>query len=250
MNPPDIVYICRPGENEELRYSLRSVQANLPHSRIFIVGDAPSWVRNTELVKVPLRRDKQLTAQANLEVACRHSEISDPFIIFNDDMYILEAMNELPVLHLGELTTVIAQHAIGSAYRRAMQRTYDRMLELDIGSSPLLSYELHTPMLIRKDPMLEALELGAGIHGMHNRTMYGNLVRLGGTLSNDFKVYNNDRNIDFDALPFLSTSDRTFLYHPAGRYIRKTFTESSIYEAKARARKYEAKRYSTVTFAR
>ena len=131
-----------------------------------------------------------------------------------------------------------------------MQKTYDRMLEIGLSASQaLLSYELHIPMLVHREGMLKALELGTGIHGMHNRTMYGNLMKIGGMQSNDFKVYNNDRNIDFDALSFLSTSDRTFRYHPAGKYLLSRFPEPSVYEAVPRLRKHEAKRYSNITFA-
>lgn len=245
---PDIAYICRAGDdNEELRHSLRSL-VNLPHGRVFLFGDAPSWVRNVEIRRFPLLRDKQLTAVRNLREACSDPELSDPFIVFNDDFYVMHPMNELPVLHLGDMPSVIASHALGSAYRNAMVKTYDRMLEL--GTIDPMSYELHIPMLIEKVGMLLALSLGQGIHGMHNRTMYGNLMGIGGERSEDVKVYNADKVKRYEEMPLLSTSDRTFRYHRVGHYIRKHLSEPSIYEALPRARKHEAHRYSNITFAR
>lgn len=246
--PPDIVYICRPGDaNEELRHSLRSL-ANLPHGRVFIFGDAPSWVRNAEIRRFPLLRDKQLTAVRNLKEACSDPEISDPFYVFNDDFYVMHPMKSIPVLHLGDMPSVIASHALGSAYRNAMEKTYARMLEL--GTINPMSYELHIPMLIEKVGMLLALSLGAGIHGLHNRTMYGNLMEIGGEQSTDVKVYNADKPKSYAEMPLLSTSDRTFGYHRVGHYIKSVLTEPSIYEAIPRARKHEAHRYSNITFAR
>ena len=39
----DIVYVVRPGdENEALRYSLRSL-ANIPHRTVWIAGYRPKW---------------------------------------------------------------------------------------------------------------------------------------------------------------------------------------------------------------
>jgi hypothetical protein len=37
------VYLCRPGKNEELRYSIRSVNAFYPNATIWVVGGKPDW---------------------------------------------------------------------------------------------------------------------------------------------------------------------------------------------------------------
>ncbi len=45
MTHPDVVYVVRPGDkNEELRYSIRSVIANLPHRKVWIAGYKPTWL--------------------------------------------------------------------------------------------------------------------------------------------------------------------------------------------------------------
>lgn len=226
----DIVYICRPGEqNEELRYSLRSLR-NIPHDRVWIVGDGPSWLRNVEMVKVPQQRDKQETALLNLITACQHPEISDPFLIFNDDMFLMQPMERVPSLNMGPLERVISEHQYGSAYRNAMQKTYDRLATLTDDPSTLVCFELHIPMEIDKVDMLMALSLVKGIHGVHNRTAYGNLSGVISSEAKDVKVYRTDKARDYDQKPLLSTSDRTFHYHPVGKYIREQFPERSEYE--------------------
>lgn len=241
----DIVYICRPGDdNEELRYSLRSLQ-NIPHERVWVFGDGPVWLRNVEKVTVPLGRDKQVTALNNLIAACQHEEVSDPFIVFNDDMYLMQPMERVPSWNMGPLERVIGEHRYGSAYRVAMQKTYDRLLSLVDDPSGLVSYELHIPMEIDKVDMLMALSLGQGIHGLHNRTMYGNLSGVISTEAKDVKIYRAYKERDYLQWPLLSTSDRTFRYHPAGRYIRESFPQPSAYEfsRQSSARSRQATRY-------
>lgn len=40
----DLVWIVKPGDgNEELRWSLRSAVAHVPHERVWIVGSRPGW---------------------------------------------------------------------------------------------------------------------------------------------------------------------------------------------------------------
>lgn len=241
----DVVYINRPGdENEELRHSLRSLR-NLPHDEVWIAGYCPDWVTGVEKIPVPPQRDKQASALANLIAACQHPEVSDPFIVLNDDMFVMQPLQEVPLWHMGPLDRTIAEHREGSAYRRAMEKTRDRLREQQTAEwrRGLLCYELHIPMVIEKTGMLLALSLGQGIHGLHNRTMYGNLMGLGGVESRDVKVYRGDKGNAYRDWPLLSTSDRTFVYHPVGRYIRSTFPEPSPYERPQRKPRDRAIRY-------
>lgn len=240
----DVVYINRPGdENEELRYSLRSLR-NVPHGRVWVAGYKPPWVV-AESIPVTGMRDKQTSALKNLIAALEHPDVSDPFLIMNDDFYAMRPMDSVPVLHLGDLDKVISEHRPGAAYTNAMRKTRDRLAENKDG--PLYSYEVHCPMVIEKLGMQLALSIGANIHGMHNRTMYGNLMELGGTQTRDFKIYRTEKATDYKQWPFLSTSDRTFHYHHAGRYVREAFKEPSPYEKQmASTRKGRAIRYHSV----
>src|SRR5688572_13246658 len=99
---PDIVYVCRPGDdNEELRYSLRSLR-NLPHGRVFVAGYCPVWVSSeVERIPVPRMSDKHTHALASLVAAMNDERVSDPFVMFNDDFYIMRPMDRVPILHTG-----------------------------------------------------------------------------------------------------------------------------------------------------
>ncbi len=205
----DVVYLCRAGENEELRYSLRSL-VNLPHDRVWVFGGRPSWLSRVEYVAIGQAGDKNGNARRNLEAACRHPEVSDPFILMNDDFFIVQPLDSLPVLHRGTVAEVIAEHearGLGrSTYTEAMRQTLKR-LQL-MGHTEPLSYSLHIPMAVTKAAMLAAIAAGDGIDRAQYRTLYGNIDGVGGVKVADVKLRN--RREPLPPGPFLSTSDRTF----------------------------------------
>lgn len=43
----NIVYYFQGQNSEELKYSIRSVEKNLDHDVIYLVGDKPSWFKET-----------------------------------------------------------------------------------------------------------------------------------------------------------------------------------------------------------
>jgi len=223
----DVVYIVRPGDrNEELRYSLRSL-ANLAHDRVFVAGYRPLWV-DAEHIAAPQRQgDKQGNAQRNLRAACSDDRVSDPFVVFNDDMFVMRRMRKVPTLHRGLLVDVIAEHTRRSQYARSMIATGHLLDEL--GYDAPLCYEMHAPMVIDKAGMLWALGFGRAVYGVHNRTLYGNMNGIGGRKSADCKVY-SERDTEYPSWPFISTNDSTFRRTSAGAYIRESFPNPSPYE--------------------
>ena len=243
-SPPDVVYVCRPGDdNEELRYSLRSLR-NLPHGRVWIAGYCPSWV-SEEVGRIPVAQmaSKHQHALASLIAAMDHPEVSDPFLMFNDDFYIMQPMDKVPVLHNGPLEKVIEEHA-KSTYREAMEKTAEVLnAHNDQIASEAMGYEIHCPMEFDKLGLGLALSLGQKVARFQYRTVYGNLMDIGGTQCSDIKVYRTTKGNDYKNWSLLSTSDRTFKFHPVGRYIRDSFKEPSIYERAIPQRSRVGSRY-------
>ena len=206
----DVVYLCREGENEELRYSLRSLR-NLPHERAWIFGGAPEWLRGAELVPVDQHASKYRVTSAAMRAACLHPDVSDPFVLMNDDFFIMEPLAEVPALNRGPVDDVAAEYErrVGaSPYLEGMLATRDLLHEF--GCEDPLSYELHVPLPVRKAEMLEALDVGeaAGIGVLHKRTLYGNLAKLGGATIADVKLCRRRQAVPKG--PWLSTLDATF----------------------------------------
>src|SRR5688572_14976620 len=100
----DIVFPIRAsGRTDELRYSLRSL-VNLPHDRVWIAGHRPEWV-SKEVGHIAVHQlggtTKYERSLANLLAACSHPEVSDEFVRFDDDFFVMVPMDRVPLLHQG-----------------------------------------------------------------------------------------------------------------------------------------------------
>jgi hypothetical protein len=225
----DVVYICRDGANEELRYSLRSL-TNLDYDRVWVVGGAPDWYHGDRIV-LKQRSGKYDNARNNLRALCNSDKISESFVLMNDDFFIVKPVPEVPVLHGGDLLDKIRLHEArgnNSAYVSLLWETVHILAAR--GCKTNLDYALHVPMVMSKGLLGPLLEYKASL-----RSLYGNLYHLGGEFTEDVKYhpYNNDGPKSYDFVngssPFLSTSDRTF---PAAHKVllKKLFPDPSVYE--------------------
>lgn len=204
----DVVYLCRPGDNEELRYSLRSLR-NLPHRRVWIFGDAPRWVNDYHLAirRIPKDGNKHRTTNITMRAACQEAGVTDPFVYMNDDFYITQPITEIPTLNLGPIYKVAEAYSwqgIKGMYVRGMLRTATKLESL--GYNNPLSFETHTPLVVHKEHMLRALDLGP----YHRRSVYGAFARLTGQTIRDVKVHKTGQTIPDG--PFLSGMDTTLQY--------------------------------------
>lgn len=227
----DVVYPVRSGdENEELRYSLRSL-SNVPHATVHISGFTPSWLNgHVNRIPVPQQANKYRSAEANLLAAIDSDDVSDPFWLFNDDFFMLRKMRAIPMLHRGLLRDVIADYLARHSghYVQGMIHAQELLQSLGL-EEPLYSYEMHSPIKVYKADMRQTLELRGKQDCYHLRTVYGNLVRLQGTASEDVKVYRTTAD-DYQQWKMLSTSDILFRYSKAGRFIRGLFPDRSGFE--------------------
>lgn len=205
----DVVIPVRPGDNQELRFVLRSIAANLPHDRVWIIGHQPPWVTQTHHVDTLQNGSKYANTTLAMREACKHPDISDPFIWTNDDIYAMQPVDGPPGWHRGTIRSVARTYrtaGINSPYVQGMIQTNQLLREH--GHPNSLSYELHVPLTIHKRPMLQALDLGQSIPVLHKRSVYGNIANLGGTQHTDVKVYETTQPLPHG--PWLSSADNTF----------------------------------------
>lgn len=230
----DVVYLVRGGRNEELRYSLRSLY-HLPHDRVWVVGaNPPPWLTGVERIGVRQQQYKFADVPLKLLAACRHPEISDPFWLFNDDFFVPQPLDAMPVLHRGPLLEQMA-HGWSRSYVQGAQRAAGLLASW--GYEGLLSYELHMPLLLYKRPLVEAWRRAQFVDFTIPtcfRSLYGNYVHLGGCEVDDAKVRDCDSLPDPDA-PVVSTTDRTFARGEVGRWIRARLPDPSPYERNRRS---------------
>ena len=221
---PDIVYVVRYSrQSEELRYSLRSL-ANLPHGRVWIAGHMPEWATGVEHIRTNRKPGSHVDAKTNLRAACEHPGVSETFIYMNDDFFVMQPHEQLPVMHRGPIAKVVG---MATAYQRAIQKGM-AILQAKGIAEPLM-YDLHAPMTVTKSGMLEALDIARSDFSLHERTLFGNLQGVGGVKAHNHKVYRQDRG--WSSWPFLSTNDNTFRREQVGEFIRARFPDQSPYEA-------------------
>jgi hypothetical protein len=244
-----LVYLVRPGDrNEELRYSLRSVVANVPHERVVMAGYTPSWVTGVESIDVPQAGNKYQNTTANLLEACGRladDGVGDA-VLFNDDFFVVEPIEAVPALHQGPV------HAVARRVRRQLgSKAAERSgwLEGMLGTEAMLrayrpaveplSYELHVPLPFDPMGMWMALRLAEehrdrflrpGVP-VHKRTWYGNLVGLGGVEVRDVKMQAATGR-QWPPGPFVSTIDETFNRRSAGVELRRRFPDPCRYEVR------------------
>lgn len=228
----DLVYICRDGENEELRYSIRSAVKNLPHDKIWVVGGKPDWYTGN-YIEVNQTRSKYVNARNNLKAVCSEEGISDSFVLMNDDFYIINKVRSVPYMYSGTLDDKIENREgifNGNSYTTLLKQTLGYLSRKK--KSLILDYELHVPMVMEKKKLEKILKL-SGLW----RSIYGNIFDVGGIKIRDVKVYTKTNkfynssydinNLEYD---YLSSDDSSFEMVKSS-VLEKRFSSKTVYEA-------------------
>lgn len=229
----DVVYIVGPaGGGDELRHSLRSLDANIEHGNVWIVGELPAWARNVGHIKTCQTGSRFANSTGNVRAACEHPDVADTFTFWNDDFFALEP-TVVPVWHSGEVADV-RRH---NPNRMRRQATYVDGLAATAwllrrwGYERILNYDLHVPMPVHAELMLEVLDAAApaNIAALHKRTLYGNVAELAGAEHADVKIGSSGGGIKPGQL-WVSSSDSSFARGTLGRQLRARFPTPCRYE--------------------
>jgi len=227
----DLVYICRNGENEELRYSIRSAVKNLPHDKIWVVGGKPDWYTGNH-IEVAQIKGKYSNARNSLRAICDSKDISDSFVLMNDDFYIINRVDTVPYMYAGTLSEKIDQREdifSGNTYTTLLKQTLGSLSRKKV--RVVLDYELHVPMVMEKKKLQKVL----GLSGLW-RSVYGNVFDVGGIKIRDVKVYDkknrfyaNSYDINNLELDYLSSNDDSFEMIKE-MVLEKRFPNKTLYE--------------------
>jgi hypothetical protein len=208
----DYVYICKDGDNEELRYSIRSVLKNAPEGNIWVVGGKPEWYSGNHIA-IEQTKKKIDNARANLAAIVTTKEISNEFVLMNDDFFIVNPISEIKMFNGGSLLEKIYEYydlVPRSSYLQKLSDTHTELKTLGIRNP--LDFELHVPMVMQKDNLKRTLRNNIALW----RSYYGNLYSDPGTEMCDVKVYEDgsliSRSFDYKniASDYISTDDKAF----------------------------------------
>jgi hypothetical protein len=227
----DLVYICGPGDNEELRYSIRSAVKNLKFDNLWVVGGKPSWYVGNH-IEVAQNKSKYANARNNLRAICNSSKISDSFILMNDDFYIMNKVDNVPYMHGGLLSDKIKKYENLTGNTRYVLMLKRTLLSLSRRfKKDILDYELHVPMVMEKEKLLSIIDLPDLW-----RSRYGNTFSVGGIEIEDVKIYSSGtlvkKSYDINNLKYsyLSSNDDSFEMIK-DKILNVDFTDKTIYEA-------------------
>jgi len=220
----DVVWAYMASRNpQELEYSIKSVQKNIKHGRLIVIGDKPEFKTIAEHHKPPICRWAFLSPHHDVIAKIYHAttmDITDDFIFMNDDFYCMKP-TEIKANHRGTIQKHIDGRSRNDAYTKSLVNTKKYLV--DKGIVEPLSYELHTPIVYNKvklkkmyDDMMEIIKYNAPLL---TRTLYGNIYKIGGEYMDDPKNPH-----EYDDKIFLSSSENSFAGR-LGEYVKEKLCE-------------------------
>lgn len=228
----DIVYFVKESKsNAELTYSLRSVDTNFPHKHVWFIGGKPdNLMPDAWIQKKQDKPTKWENTSSSLRCACMHPDISENFVMFNDDFFIMRPVSHLPYYAEGTLESRVQElklrHPFDSTYWSRLESTASMLRDSGL---PTINYAVHFPIIINKQEMLETFE--AFPNGLMWRSIYGNHHRKPVRQIKDCKINSINAAPDTN-IPYLSTQDLTFRVGLVGKYIQEIFMKPSRFEIK------------------
>lgn len=224
----DIVYVLKNEPvNEELIYSLRSVMKNFPHKNIWFAGGLPDGLLPDNYIPCEQTSIKYYNVHNLIEKIAFFLPVSDDFVLFNDDFFVLQKVKDLPVYVDEDLNSLI-NRIEGSIGRRSF---YTKILKQDIellrnNNRPTLNFEVHLPMVFNRKLLQEVLWKYPNCLGI--RSLYGNEVYSSDQTTNrpDVKILKMTDVIPED---FVSTSDKVWK-QGFDKKMKFKFRKPSLYE--------------------
>lgn len=222
----DIVYFAAGKDNEELRYSIRSVCKNFKSfNKLWIIGSKPDYINPDGYIEMYLNGNKYQNVREAIITALKDPRISDNFWLFNDDFFVMKKIKEDPCYFDESLFAwcgkIIYRNNGFSDYTVKMFNEIRLLKENDLD---VKNFEVHIPMLINKEKALKMHEKYNTIPAF--RSTYGNIY-----YSDTAKQHKDCKNIkDFKYKDYLSTTEFSFNSSSIGEYIKNKFKEPSKYE--------------------
>lgn len=214
MEKIDLVYILGNGSrwnNNEIRYSLRSVESYFPAARqVFVIGDCPEWSQNVIHIKVPdTYENKLMNAREKYMAAATDPRIGKNFVLMNDDFFFIRQTEEIPNYSRGTIAEMMSKHLSKNGYY--YRSLWDTRRRLDaMGIPEAIDFEVHAPMILNKEKLLTVMGMVGTDKAYSLRSCYGNLMNLEPVTVMDFKAANVAefalQKMRTDA-PFLSIND-------------------------------------------
>ena len=228
MENLDIVYILKENmDPSELTYSLRSVEQNFPHRKVwFVCGQPKGLVPDGRIVHKQVGATKWERVRSSWMEICRNKDIADDFFLFNDDFFVLQPVTEFLNMSDGTIrrrVNELLERRGNSNYCRNLKESEGLLREAGFNTN---SFALHVPFLVNKVKVLETLNT---FDLPMFRNLYGNQHGVPFVYHPDVKIWEIDR-VPSDDWDYVSTTEDTFRYGAVGQWIRKKYPTPSRFE--------------------
>lgn len=167
----------------ELRMSLRSVEKYLSgYGEVWIIGERPEWLQNINHKPLSdISKISDFNIMRKIQVACQTAEISDDFIFFNDDHYLLQPFEAatFPYFHEGSLDAYVANRQKDSYGKRAA----NTLKFLKDNKLPTKHFDSHMPIIYNKELFLKHVVNAvdwANKDGFIIKSLYANALNIEG----------------------------------------------------------------------
>ncbi len=229
----DVVYMIKDAVyNDELRYSLRSLEKNVSGIRhVWFYGGRPTSVRPDKQVVVNQKGEtKWDRVRAMLKMVGENNRITEDFLLFNDDFFVMHPITELPPYAYGTLEQLcrrIERKNWGKPTPYTL-KLEDTIKTLERDGLPTYNFELHVPTILNRQRLLKIIEKYPDTKG--TRSLYGNSYLVDGMRPmKDVKIFDSKTIPDHSSV-FLSTEDLSFSNGVVGKFIRESFPSKSRWE--------------------
>jgi len=236
MKNLDIVYILRNSGtrwmNNEIKYSIRSVERNINFRNIFIVGGLPLFFDSKKINHIVADdpySNKLKNAIYKISLACNDERISENFVLMNDDFFFLKKVEKIDYFNKGKLEVSKKNHSTkGGYYYRAICNTLETLK--DMGIDDPIDFEVHYPIIINKKKFLETINKISDIDGLLFRSLYGNLNNIKSKYRRDVKIFDIKQFNRSKRNDLISTDERVVTSDKFQKWIKEKFKEKTVYE--------------------
>lgn len=231
----DLVYIIGSGtiwEDNELRYSLRSVEKHLQNiGQVWIVGRVPKWIKNVRSIHCKDATQFPATNIATKLIGVAGKEdLSQEFLYIHDDHFFTKDFDAdtFPTLYKGNLRDLNNK----TDYQITVNNTIRALQDLGKGT---LDFDTHTPIRFDKYKLLAVLQSYNWQipHGYCIKSVYCNRLGLWGEQIEDGKFF---RSKDYEQLQFwfskhtIVSIDDMAMNNFLKKHLQKTYPNPSKYE--------------------
>jgi hypothetical protein len=174
--------------DNELRYSLRSLEVYHNVGNVYIIGHKPSWIQKVIHIPahdVPGAEHKEYNILRKILTACKMPSLSQDFIFMNDDHFLL---GPVPTpCYQQTLEETVLKRSSHDSYYFALDNTLRALIKAD---RPTNNFDVHCPIVYNKHDFIRMTETyDMTLHyGYVIKSLYCNTVGIEGELCIDMKL--------------------------------------------------------------